>query len=186
MVLVFNFIWFFVFIYLSLSTEDKYFYFIVNNIYVMLNDFVFVIVRVAVWCKFELIFFMKGFIEAKLQKLTSYDNSVISMMVLKLIKTMNWYQCDKKHNFLFYRIQSIFILFSRFLKDTHWSHCSVTCGEGIRTKQYRCKIFLELSQTLATLHNDSFCLGLKPSPEIERCMMEPCSMAYGYDDSYPR
>ncbi|XP_031629322.1 protein madd-4 isoform X6 [Contarinia nasturtii] len=77
-----------------------------------------------------------------------------------------------------------------FIKDTNWSVCSVTCGEGIRTKQYRCKIFLELSQTLATLHNDSFCLGPKPAPEVEACSApEPCfgAMAsFGYEDNYPR
>lgn len=73
-----------------------------------------------------------------------------------------------------------------FMRDSHWSACSVTCGEGIRTKQYRCKIFLELSQTLATLHNDSFCFGPKPAPQVERCILEPCSMAYGYEESYPR
>lgn len=80
---------------------------------------------------------------------------------------------------------SFFILCS-FMKDKHWSSCSVTCGEGIRTKHYRCKIFLEFSRTLAPLHNDSFCFGPKPAPQVERCILEPCSMAYGYEESYPR
>lgn len=79
---------------------------------------------------------------------------------------------------------SCFFLCFSYTKDTYWSPCSVTCGEGVRTKQYRCKIFLEFSKTLATLHNDTFCSGSKPPPDVEHCVMEPCSMAYGYDEQY--
>lgn len=101
-----------------------------------------------------------------------------------------FYLCCKSTNaqFTIFNVFSVVFLHIHcsFMKDSHWSACSVTCGEGIRTKQYRCKIFLELSQTLATLHNDSFCFGPKPAPQVERCILEPCSMAYGYEESYPR
>uniref|UniRef100_A0A1B0CNQ4 Alpha-carbonic anhydrase domain-containing protein n=2 Tax=Lutzomyia longipalpis TaxID=7200 RepID=A0A1B0CNQ4_LUTLO len=75
--------------------------------------------------------------------------------------------------------------YSRFVKDNDWGPCSVTCGEGTRKKQYRCKIYLEFSRTMATL-NDSLCSGPKPPDQVERCYLEPCSTFYGYDQSYSR
>ncbi|XP_055685146.1 protein madd-4 isoform X8 [Lutzomyia longipalpis] len=72
-----------------------------------------------------------------------------------------------------------------FVKDNDWGPCSVTCGEGTRKKQYRCKIYLEFSRTMATL-NDSLCSGPKPPDQVERCYLEPCSTFYGYDQSYSR
>ncbi|CAB3237805.1 unnamed protein product [Arctia plantaginis] len=65
-----------------------------------------------------------------------------------------------------------------YIKDDDWTPCSVTCGEGWRKKEVHCKIFLEFSRTIAKLP-DSKCLGPKPAEETERCVMEPCSMAYG-------
>ncbi|XP_072946588.1 protein madd-4 [Epargyreus clarus] len=65
-----------------------------------------------------------------------------------------------------------------YIKDDEWGPCSVTCGEGWRKKEVHCKIFLEFSRTIAKLP-DSKCMGPKPSEETERCVMEPCSMAYG-------
>lgn len=82
--------------------------------------------------------------------------------------------------------------FDSFIKDAEWGPCSVTCGEGVRKREVHCKIFLEFSRTIAKLP-DYKCTGPKPSEETERCVMEPCSMAYGtsYGDSnaptlYPR
>lgn len=70
------------------------------------------------------------------------------------------------------------LLFTSYIKDDEWGPCSVTCGEGWRKKEVHCKIFLEFSRTIAKLP-DSKCMGPKPTEETERCVMEPCSMAYG-------
>ncbi|XP_049312465.1 protein madd-4 isoform X4 [Bactrocera dorsalis] len=73
-----------------------------------------------------------------------------------------------------------------FVKDSEWSPCSVTCGEGVRRRIYRCKIFLEYSRTIATV-NDSLCEGVKPHDEVERCVQEPCMLpSHAYDDQYLR
>ncbi|XP_055381952.1 protein madd-4 [Condylostylus longicornis] len=72
-----------------------------------------------------------------------------------------------------------------YIQDTEWSACSVTCGEGIRRKEWKCKIFLEYSKTVATVNN-SLCEGPPPKAEIEHCVMDPCMLPYGYDDQYPR
>ncbi|KAJ8683333.1 hypothetical protein QAD02_019125, partial [Eretmocerus hayati] len=70
-----------------------------------------------------------------------------------------------------------------FIAD-EWSPCSVTCGEGVRKREVRCKIFLEFSRTVAELP-DHQCSGLKPL-KTEKCIMEPCnllenSLAYRVD-----
>ncbi|XP_055914951.1 protein madd-4-like [Eupeodes corollae] len=73
-----------------------------------------------------------------------------------------------------------------FIKDREWSACSVTCGEGIRRRPHKCKIFLEYSRSIATV-NDSLCEGPKPHDEVERCAEEPCILpSHGYDEQYPR
>lgn len=76
-----------------------------------------------------------------------------------------------------------FLSYSSFIQDTEWSPCSVTCGEGIRRKPFRCKIFLEFSKRVAIL-NDSLCHAYKPLDEVERCVMEPCSYSHNFEESY--
>ncbi|XP_060665273.1 LOW QUALITY PROTEIN: protein madd-4 [Drosophila nasuta] len=73
-----------------------------------------------------------------------------------------------------------------FIKDTEWSPCSVTCGEGIRRRSFKCKIYLEYSRTVATVNN-TLCEGSKPHDEVERCVEDPCMLpSHGYDDQFPR
>ncbi|XP_022234870.2 protein madd-4 isoform X3 [Drosophila obscura] len=73
-----------------------------------------------------------------------------------------------------------------YIKDTDWSPCSVTCGEGIRRRVHKCKIFLEYSRTLVTV-NDTLCEGTRPHDEVERCVEEPCMLpSHGFDDQFPR
>ncbi|XP_043498775.1 protein madd-4 isoform X2 [Polistes fuscatus] len=72
---------------------------------------------------------------------------------------------------------------STFIAE-EWSPCSVTCGDGIRSREVHCKIFLEFSRTMANLP-DIQCSGPKPE-ETEKCVMEPCglmenSLPYGID-----
>ncbi|XP_002067202.3 protein madd-4 isoform X1 [Drosophila willistoni] len=73
-----------------------------------------------------------------------------------------------------------------YIKDTVWSACSVTCGEGIRRRAFKCKILLEFSRTIVVV-NDTMCEGAKPHDEVERCVEEPCMLpSHGYDDQFPR
>ncbi|XP_067620933.1 protein madd-4-like isoform X2 [Eurosta solidaginis] len=73
-----------------------------------------------------------------------------------------------------------------FVKDIEWSPCSVTCGEGVRRRVFRCKVFLEYSQTIVTV-NDSLCEGIKPHDEVQRCVQEACMLpSRHYEDQYLR
>ncbi|XP_054277879.1 protein madd-4-like [Macrosteles quadrilineatus] len=60
-----------------------------------------------------------------------------------------------------------------------WGPCSVTCGEGSRSRKVNCKIYLDFSRTYATLP-DSKCQGPKPA-ETERCSEQPCSFSNSVD-----
>lgn len=57
---------------------------------------------------------------------------------------------------------------------TEWGPCNVTCGEGYRKREVKCKIYLQFSKTIADLP-DKHCTGSKPA-SIERCFPRHCSM----------
>lgn len=55
-----------------------------------------------------------------------------------------------------------------------WTPCSVTCGEGIQTRDLTCK--QEISATLTMRVNEAACLNAAPSlPRVRNCNMGHCA-----------
>lgn len=65
------------------------------------------------------------------------------------------------------------MLVYRFVSD-NWSPCSVTCGEGIKTRKVYCKAHLDYTQIMTKLTDDA-CVGPKP-PEVEKCFSMSCPL----------
>lgn len=61
-----------------------------------------------------------------------------------------------------------------FIADA-WGPCSVTCGDGVKTRVVTCKIYLDFSRTYATLPDEK-CQGSKPMDK-ERCVEAPCALS---------
>lgn len=55
-----------------------------------------------------------------------------------------------------------------------WTPCSVTCGEGIQTRELTCK--QEISATLTMRVNEAACLSAAPSlPRVRNCNLDHCA-----------
>ncbi|XP_050432686.1 ADAMTS-like protein 1 isoform X2 [Adelges cooleyi] len=67
-----------------------------------------------------------------------------------------------------------------FVSD-NWGPCSVTCGEGVRTRKVYCKAHLDYTQIMTKLTDDA-CTGPKPA-EVERCLAMPCPTNKMFDQS---
>ncbi|KAK2719028.1 ADAMTS-like protein 3 [Artemia franciscana] len=56
-----------------------------------------------------------------------------------------------------------------------WAPCSVTCGEGIRSREVNCQFYLSASKKYIKVL-ESECTGERPATS-EPCFMSPCSMS---------
>lgn len=55
-----------------------------------------------------------------------------------------------------------------------WTPCTVTCGDGIQTRDLTCK--QEISATLTMRVNEAACLGAAPSvPRVRNCNLGHCA-----------
>lgn len=75
------------------------------------------------------------------------------------------------HSFLFF-FKYFLLLTSWVLGE--WTPCTVTCGDGIQTRDLTCK--QEISPTLTMRVNEAACLGTAPSvPRVRNCNLGHCA-----------
>ena len=75
------------------------------------------------------------------------------------------------HSFFFF-FKYFLLLASWVLGE--WTSCTVTCGDGIQTRDLTCK--QEISPTLTMRVNEAACLGTAPSvPRVRNCNLGHCA-----------
>lgn len=75
--------------------------------------------------------------------------------------------------FWWWRLCDILLLFDSWVLG-EWTPCSVTCGDGIQTRDLTCK--QEISATLTMRVNEAACLGAAPSvPRMRNCNLGHCA-----------